>query len=172
MSFVLFYRKHEKLSTNSSGLNERSGRSARCRTAFGNKNNLDRFETITEAGRTGRFTVLCPVHPAEILRMDTIIDIVQRRCRTGQLDLDLLESLRLAAGTADQTVGSPVHPANILNMRPVLNPAIRGVEHDTDRLEAFCLTAGTGHRAVVTPILPALILNMRLTGHGGLTGIG
>ena len=104
--------------------------------------------------------------------MDTIIHIVQRRCRSGQLDLNRLKSLRLAAGAADQTVGSPVHPADILNMRPVLNPAIRVVEHDTDRLEAFCLTAGTGHRAVITPILPAIILNMRLTGHGGLTGIG
>ena len=84
---------------------------------------LDAFESCRSSCSSCALAVLCPSHPADILCMDSVLDIVVVRYLTVELDADSLKSLGFTLGSAHLAVIAPALPAVILYMCLVLDSA-------------------------------------------------
>ena len=91
--------------------------------ALCDENDLDGLESLCHACGSCELTVLCPVEPAEILAVYSVVDIIVVGNFAGQLDLDALEPLGLAVRARQFAVGPPVLPADVLYVCCVLDAA-------------------------------------------------
>ena len=139
------------------------GIKTRRRFSFFHQDNLHAFQAIAEAGGSRFLAVFGPGKPAEILRVDPIINVIIVSELPGQAHLHGLKTIAFAVGAADGVIRFPIlFPADILHMGAVFDVAgkSRIVKLDGHGLKAVGQAGGAGHLSVSDIRLPADVLHM------------